>query len=140
MSTGPVQYVIVGFPENRFTGEIAPELASLVDSGIVRILDLVFITRDADGDVLAIEVDEDENLTALAAIDGEVGGLIGPDDIAHAAESIESGSSVLLIVWENVWATSLSRAIRDSGGVLLEGAIIPADLIDAAEAELAAAT
>jgi uncharacterized membrane protein len=137
MSIGPVEYVIIGFPGNKFTGDIAPELVKLVESGVIRLVDLVFIMKDEAGEVAIIEIDEDEAFAAFGTIDAEVGGFIGDEDIAHAAAAIEPGSSVLLILWEDVWATPLVDAIRASGGVLIEGSRIPRELIDAAEAIVA---
>ena len=134
---GPVEYVIIGFPGNQFTGEIAPELARLIERDVVRIIDLVFIGKDDAGNVVVIEVDEDAGLSAFAMLDGEIGGVIGDEDVQHAAEAIEPGSSALLIVWEDTWAAPLVQAIRNSGGVLLEGSRIPAELMDDAEALLA---
>jgi hypothetical protein len=135
--TAPVEYIIIGFPENDFSGEIVPELAALVESGTIRILDLVFIARGDDGSVIALEVDEDENLSAFAELDAGVGGVISEADIEHAAESIAEGSSVLLIVWEDLWAEPLAGALRRAGGEVLEGGRIPADLIDESDAVLA---
>ena len=85
MAIGPVEYIIVGFPGNQFNGEIAPELGKLVDSGTIRILDLVFITKDADGNVEAIEFEDHDDVALFAALDGEVGGFISDEDIDYAA-------------------------------------------------------
>lgn len=134
----PLEYVIIGFPENNFTGEIAEELAKLVDSGTIRLVDLVFVSRGDDGSVLVVEIDEDERLSSFLAIDGEVGGVISQEDIEHAAASIEDGSSVLLIMWEDAWAAPVVDAIARAGGELIEGARIPAALaalVDEALAE-----
>ena len=140
MSMGPVEYVILGFPGNRFTGEIVPELVKLVESGLIRIIDLVFIGKNEDGEVLVIEVDEDGDLSAaFASLDGEVGGVIGNEDIQYAAESIEPGSSAALLLWEDTWAAPFAQAVRNAGGVLLESSRIPADLIEQAESLLASA-
>jgi hypothetical protein len=133
----PLEYIIIGFPENAFSGEIVPELAALVDAGTIRILDLVFIARGDDGSVLALEVDEHEHLSAFAELPGSVGGVIGPDDIEHAAASIAAGSSVLLIVWEDLWADSLAQALRRAGGEFIEGGRIPADIADQVQSVLA---
>jgi len=137
--TAPLEYIIIGFPENDFSGEIVPELAALVDAGLIRIVDLVFVARGDDGSVLALEVDEHEHLSAFAALEGGVGGVIGPDDIEHAAESIEQGSSVLLLVWEALWAEPLAGALRRAGGEFIEGGRIPVDLADEIEPVLAEA-
>jgi len=139
MTVGPVEYVIIGFPGSQFTGEIAPELANLVESGLVRIIDLVFIAKDDQGEVLVLEVDENAELDVFTSLDADVGGVLGDEDIAHAAEAIEPGSSALLLLWEDTWAAPLAQAIRNSGGVLLEGSRIPHELIEEAEDLLASA-
>lgn len=134
--TAPLQYTLIGFPENAFTGEIVPEIAELVDKGIIRIVDLVFVARGDDGSVLALEVDEHEHLSAFVELEGGVGGVISDDDIEHAAEAIEAGSSVLLIVWEDLWAEPLAESLRRAGGELIEGGRIPADIAQELESVL----
>jgi uncharacterized membrane protein len=129
MAIGPVEYIIIGFPENQFKGEIVPALADLVESGTVRILDLVFVTKDADGDVTSIEY---EDLPGLGDIDGEVDGLVSEEDLEMIAEVLEPNSSGLMIVWEDVWASRLAAAIRSAGGVILSGERIPHDIVEAA--------
>ena len=139
MALGPVEYIIVGFPGNKFNGHIAPELSKLVESGTIRVLDLVFITKDTDGNVSAVEFEDHDDVALFNALEGEVGGFISEDDIDYAAADLEPDSSAALLVWEDVWATPFVEALRSSGAVLLEGSRIPHDLIEAAEAELAAA-
>ena len=139
MRAGPAEYVIIRFPGKEFTGVIVPELGRLVDAGLIRIIDLVFISIDSDGDQSIAEFDELEDVTVFAAIEGEVGGVISAADIEHAATGVEPGWSVLLVVWEDLWAQPLAAAIRDCGGVLVEGARIPVDMYDAVEALLAEA-
>jgi len=133
---GPLEYIIVGFPQNDFAGEIVPELAALVDAGIIGIVDLVFVARGDDGSVLVLEVDENDQLSAFASLEGEVGGVLGPDDIEHAAASIAAGSSALLIVWEDLWAQPRAEALRRAGGELIEGARIPEALASELDAVL----
>jgi uncharacterized membrane protein len=140
MSAGPAEYVIIGFPGNEFNGEIVPELAGLVDAGLIRIVDLIFVSKDAEGQLLVVEVDEHEDVTMFASLDGEVSGVLSTEDIEHAAEAIEPGWSILMVLWEDVWAQPLAQAIRDSGGVLLEGARIPDDLYEDVERVLADAS
>jgi hypothetical protein len=130
MTIGPVEYIVVGFPGNEFKGEIAPAIADLVESGTVRIIDLVFITKDGNGDFAAVEFDEHDGLQAFASIDGEVGGVISNEDIEHAAEALEPNSSAALLVWEDLWAKPLLEAFINANAVLLEGARIPHDLIE----------
>lgn len=137
--TAPLEYIIIGFAENDFSGEIVDELAALVDNGVIKIVDLVFVARGDDGSVIALEVDEHEHLSAFTALEGDVGGVIGPDDIDHAAQSIADGSSVLLLVWEDLWAEPLAGALRRAGGEFVEGGRIPAEFAGAVEAVLAGA-
>jgi len=139
MAIGPVEYMIVGFPGNKFNGNIAPELGKLIDSGTIRLLDLVFITKDADGDVKAVEFEDHADVTLFAELDGDVGGLISDEDVAYAAAGLEPNSSAALMIWEDVWASPFVEALRASGGVLIEGSRIPHDLIEAAEPQLTTA-
>jgi hypothetical protein len=123
-----MEYVIIGFDDNDFTGEIATELAKVIESGLVRLIDIVLVSTGTDGSVVLLEVDEYDGLEMFAALEGEVGGVIGPDDIAHAVASVQGGQSVALLVWENLWAAPLAEAITNSGGFLIEGARIPEEL------------
>jgi hypothetical protein len=132
MTLGPVEYIVVGFPGNKFTGDIAPEFIALVQAGTVRVLDLIFIGKDEDGSVLAFEIDELEGIDAFEQLEGEFGGLIGPKDIEFVASKLAPGSSAALLLWEDVWAAPFAKALRDSGGILLEGARIPHELIEPA--------
>ncbi len=129
MALGPVEYIVVGFPGNQFNGDIIPELSALVGKGLVRILDLVFIGKEANGDVVAFEIDEMEGLAGLDNLEGETGGLISQEDIEYAASRLEPNSSAGLLIWEDLWAAPFAEAIRNSGGVLLEGARIPDETI-----------
>src|ERR1700741_4999442 len=101
MHLGPVEYVILSFPGNKFTGEIVPELAKLIDSGTIRILDITFVTKDRAGNVGVVEYDAVEDLAAFAGLEGEIGGILSNEDIAYTAESLEPNSSAALLVWED---------------------------------------
>jgi uncharacterized membrane protein len=129
VAIGPVEYIIIGFPENQFKGEIVPALADLVESGTVRILDLIFITKDENGDVTTIEY---EDLPGIGDLDGEADGLLSEEDLDMAAEVLEPNSSALMIVWEDSWANRLAAAIRDAGGVIISGERIPHEIVEAA--------
>jgi Family of unknown function (DUF6325) len=139
MSIGPVEYLILGFPGNQFTGQIVPELAKLIDGGLVRIIDLTFIMKDADGGVQVVDYDAVEELAAFAGLDAEVGGILTDQDIAHAAVSLEPNSSAALLVWEDTWAAPFAAAVRRANGVILEGARIPREIIEQAMAALTGA-
>ena len=136
MPLGPVEYIVVSFPGNKFNGQIAPELVALVESGTIRILDLLFIGKDAEGAVLTFEIDELADALGFDRLPGEVGGLIGPEDIAFVAAQLETNSSAALLIWEDVWAIPFASAILESGGILLQGARIPHDVIESALDEL----
>jgi hypothetical protein len=139
MTLGPVSYTVVAFPGNRFNGNIAPEVEKLVSNGTVRILDLVFVAKDDAGDTISLEFDQRDELAAFGDLDGEVGGLINEEDLAHVADDLPPNNSALVIVWEDLWAKPLVEAVRQSGGVVVDTARIPADLVETALAELAAA-
>ena len=139
MTIGPVEYLILGFPGNNFTGQIVPELAKLIDSGLVRIIDLTFITKDAAGHVDVVEYDAVEELAAFAGLDAEVGGILTDEDVAYAAQALEPNSSAALLIWEDTWATPFAVAVRNANGVILEGARIPREIIEEAVGALTAA-
>jgi hypothetical protein len=132
MPVGPVEYLIVAFPGNQFNGEIVPALAELIASDTIRLLDLVFIAKDADGNVLGVEFDEHDDLSPFAALEAELHNVITLEDIEYAATDLEPNSSAAVLVWEDLWAAPLVNALRGSGGILVESARIPSDLIEAA--------
>jgi uncharacterized membrane protein len=134
MSIGPIEYMIVAFPGNQFKGEIAPALAELVKSGTIRIIDLAFVMKDADGNVVAMEAsDVDSQIgKAFASLEAEMGGLLNEDDIAATAEELEPNSSAALLVWEDLWAAKLADAIRNAGGELYDLERVPHEVALAA--------
>jgi hypothetical protein len=131
---GPVEYLIVAFPGHRFRGEIAPALADLVDAGTIRLMDVAFVGKDADGQVAAFELTEldpdvQEGLKRLGI---EASGLFNEDDLMAAAEELEPDSSAALLVWEDVWARDVAQAMRDAGGELFDFGRLPHDVVQAA--------
>ena len=134
MSIGPVEYMIVAFPGNRFKGEIVPALQELVDAGTIRIIDLAFVMKDADGAVVSSEMtDLDSDVfKAFDALSSETLGLLNEEDLAAAGEELDPNSSAALLVWEDVWATKVRDAIRNAGGELLDLERIPGVVVDAA--------
>ncbi len=134
MEVGPVDYMIVAFPGNDFKGDIVPALEELVDSGTIRIIDLAFVAKSADEDVVALELTElaPDVQAAFDKLGIEVGGLFNEDDLMGAADSLEPNSSAALLVWENVWARKTAQSIRDAGGQLLAFERIPHDIVQAA--------
>jgi hypothetical protein len=104
----------------------------LVETGTVRILDLVFVSKDADGDVTVLEYDELDTGLGYGDIDGEADGVMSDEDVELAAAALAPGSAALLIVWEDRWAAPLAAAIRRAGGELVDGGRVPHDLAVAA--------
>ena len=131
---GPVDYAIVGFPGNRFRGEIGPALAELVEAGTIRIIDIAFVGKSKGGDAVAFELTEldPEVQQSLEAAGIEVQGLLNEEDLTTTAEELEPDTSAALIVWENVWARKVTQAMRDAGGVLLALERLPHDVVQAA--------
>jgi len=132
--TGPIDYIVVEFPGNRMTGEGFPLLVELHETGIIRILDLVFVTRELDGSVKALAIsdfDGDGQLD-LAVFEGASSGLLGPDDIDEASSVIEPGNSAGILVYENVWAAPFAAALRRGGAQLVASGRIPVQAILAA--------
>jgi hypothetical protein len=137
MPLGPVEYIIIEFPGNDFRGDIVPAMAKLIEKEIVRIIDLVFIMKDSDGNVTIYEYDQLDELAPFASLPGEVGDFVNQEDLDYAAVGLAPNSSAAVILWEDTWATELALAIRGAGGVVREGARIPPELVDAALAEAA---
>ena len=131
---GPVDYAIVAFPGNRFRGEIAPAIGELVDDGTIRIIDIAFVGKNADGDAVAFELTElDPDVQeGLEKAGVEVGGLFNEDDLMDVAEGLKPNSSAALLVWENVWARKVAQAMRDAGGELLAFERLPHDVVQEA--------
>lgn len=131
---GPVDYLVVEFPGNQMTGEGLPLLVDLVERRIIRVLDLLFVRKDTDGTVTALEfsdMDGDGTLD-LAVFEGASSGLLGQDDLEEAAAAVEPGSSAAVLVYENTWAAPLARALRRGGAQLVAGGRIPVQQLLAA--------
>lgn len=129
--TGPVDIAVISFPGNKFNGDVVPALKALVDEGTVRILDLVFVNKDAEGNIESIELTDQGAYGALGfdEIDGELDDLLTTEDILTAGSWLENNSSAALLVWENTWAERFSRAVRDSHGELVAYERVPAKVV-----------
>jgi uncharacterized membrane protein len=137
---GPVDYLVIEFPQFKLTGEGLQELVNLVDRGIIRVLDLVFVHKHDDGNVTVAaiaDMDGDGELD-LAVFEGAASGLLDDSDIKEAAEALEPGSAGGILVYENVWAAPFARTLRRNGAQLVAGGRIPVQAIlatvDAVEA------
>ena len=132
-ATGPISYLIVEFPGNKMTGEGLPLLVDLVDRGIIRVLDLMFVTREVDGSVTAIDISDIDGDGALdlAVFQGASSGLLDASDLEDAAPAIEPGSSAAILIFENRWALPFTQALRRGGAELVAAGYIPQDDIAA---------
>jgi uncharacterized protein DUF6325 len=128
---GPVDYVIVEFPAgaSSFTGEMANELVRLVDSGIIRLIDVLILTKDEDGTVDAMELSDVPELGELEALEAQLAELLAADDVMHLAAAMEPGSTAGVLIWENLWAAPFASAARRSGGQLIANGRIPIQAI-----------
>jgi hypothetical protein len=139
---GPVDYVVVEFPAgaSNFTGEMAAELRALIDSGTIRVIDVLILTKDAGGVVGATELSDAEDGGELQAFKADLGELLTADDVENLAAAMEPGSTAGVLIWENLWAAPFAAAARRAGGQLIADGRIPIQAIIASiEADQATA-
>jgi hypothetical protein len=145
-SLGPVDYIVVEFPAgaSNFTGEMAKELLALVDSGTIRVIDVLILTKNEDGTVDAMELSDIEELGELQAVEAQLADLLAAEDVENLAAAMDPGSTAGVLIWENLWAAPFASAVRHSGGQLIANGRIPiqaiiasieADEIDALEGD-----
>jgi hypothetical protein len=137
---GPIDYVLIEFPSDRLTGAVAPQLVDLVERGVVRLLDLVVISKGADGAVEGVELTDPGGPAAgFEYFAGARSGLLDDEDMRAAADAMRPGTVAALIIYENAWAVPFVGAVVDSGGELIASARIPAPdvmaALDALESE-----
>ena len=136
---GPIDIVIIGYrPDAPMTGDAIPHLLDLVDAGIIRILDVLFVHKDPDGSFSGFDAQDlsEKHVGDFAIFEGASSGLLGDDDVREAADSIEPGTAAVLLVYENRWAAPFAAAVRRNGGRLLATARIPTQDVIAALDEL----
>ena len=131
---GPIDYIVMEWQgELPATGEVQPLLLELVDRGIIRILDIAFVTKGPDGSVAAVDVGDLEQVAAAFAVfEGASSGLLGFEDLQEAAAALEPGTSAAVLVWENRWAAPVAAALRRSGGQLVASGRLPVQAVLAA--------
>jgi Family of unknown function (DUF6325) len=130
-SLGPVDYIVVEFPAeaSNFTGEMAKELIKLVEAGTIRLIDVLILTKDADGSIEAAELSDMENLGELQKLESQLAELLAAEDVAHLAAAMEPGTIAGVLIWENLWAAPFASAVRQSGGQLIANGRIPIQAI-----------
>ena len=133
MAVGPVDVYIIGFPGNKFSGRIAPAIMDLVENGTIRVLDLLFVMKDEAGTITSLTAaDIDEEGAGFLSIDIVQPGALGPEDAEEVSDDLPSGSSALLIAFENLWAAKVVDALQAADAVLIDSIRIPADVVSAA--------
>jgi len=128
---GPVDYLVVEFPAgaSNFTGEMAAELVALVDSGTIRLIDVLILTKNEDGTVDAMELSDIDELGELQALEAQLAELLAEEDVEHLAAAMDPGSTAGVLIWENLWAAPFAAAARRSGGQLIANGRIPIQAI-----------
>jgi hypothetical protein len=141
MTLGPLEYVVIGFEGNRFTGQILSELRAAKEKGIIRVIDALLIRKDANGDITALELSDlsGQEAEAFGPIAGELLEVFEPDDVQAAASDLPNNSSAGLLLIEQTWAIPLKEAILNAGGVAVAGGLVAPAVVQALEAELAEA-
>ncbi|MFL5674646.1 MAG: DUF6325 family protein [Chloroflexota bacterium] len=137
MSIGPVEYIAIAFPGNKFSGKIVPAIQELQQAGTIKVLDLVIISKDGDGNVTAVELSEasPEEKATLAALGVESRNLLGQEDIEDIGSALDPNSTAGLMIWENVWAARFAQSLRDADGILIANGRIPVQLVEDLMAE-----
>ncbi len=132
MPLGPVDVYIVGFPGNKFTGQIVPAIMDLVQAGTIRVLDVLFVMKDADGVVATLAIEDlDPDLgPAFLELDISDHGVLNDEDADEISDDLEPNSSALLIAYENTWMEPLVRAFAAADAVVIDQIRIPADVVN----------
>ncbi len=132
MSLGPVEELVVKFPGNQFHGEIIPALHQLVDTGIVRILDIAFVHKDVDGKVTAVELNDlpPDEYAEFDPLVGQITGYFSPDDFTEISRDLSNNSSAAFLLFENAWATQFRDAVLNAQGEIVVFERIPKAVID----------
>jgi len=141
MTLGPIELLVIGFPGNRFTGGILPEIERLIDDGVITIVDALLIYKDDDGDVEIVELDQvdaGQDVAALSKFLDESNGLISDEDMEGFADALEPGSSAAALAFEHTWFKPLRDELVGSGGILLANMRIPGLVVDEVLAAVAA--
>jgi hypothetical protein len=134
MTLGPVEWIEIGFPGSKLSPSIVQPLKKLVDSGTIRIMDLVVLHKDSDGVVTALELEglKPDEAALFEDLDGDVLGLLNEDDIASAGEALAPDSSAAILVWEDLWVSAFAQAVGEAGGWLVGHDRVSDEVVEAA--------
>lgn len=138
MTLGPLEYLVVGFEGNRFTGQILQELRAAREKGIIRVVDLFLLKKDEDGSVEGVELSDlsGEEAAQLGPLAGEVMSLFDQEDIERVASDIPNNCSAALLLFEHTWAIGLKEAIKNASGIPVAGGLVSPEVLQELEEEL----
>lgn len=128
---GPVEMYLVGFEGDRPDPGVISALVDQLDSGLVRLLDFVIISKSAEGEVTVTEIEEETEAYGFGGVELAAIGLAGGEDVDELAELIEPGTSAALVSLELLYARTLASRLAASGAVVLSSERIPAPVVNA---------
>ncbi len=140
MTLGPLEYIVIGFEGNTFDGSIAREIEKVVEQKIIRLVDVVFVGKDAAGDVLVVEIDakDDPRFASFAPLLADRMGLFTPEDLATIASLLPPDTAGVALLFEHRWAESIKDAMQAAGGFLVTRTVVPPEVLEEVVAELEA--
>jgi hypothetical protein len=135
---GPLEYIVIGFAGNRFDGSIAREIERVVENGTIRLIDIVFVGKDTDGNVVILELDnkDDPRFAPFAALLGDRMALLTPEDLEHVASDLPVDTSGMVMLFEHRWAEHVKEAMAAAGGFIVGRSVIPPEVMAALSGEL----
>src|SRR5258708_35965225 len=141
MNTGPLEYVVIGLQDHQFTSEILPELNAIQENGLIRVVDLLFVSKAADGMITIQEVSElnEEEQQSYSGMAEALMGWLTAQDVEHLATAIPPGTLAVIVLLEHAWTLGLADAVRRAGGVLFTGGMVAPETLARVSAELTAA-
>ena len=138
----PLDYAVIGFRGNKFNGEIAPEIYRLASEGLIEVIDIVFISKDKDGQYTSFELNDlsSEEYEQFVPLAEHWESMLTAEDVATLAESVPADCSALVLLWKNIWTEKFRRAVKNSHGEVLVHERVPADVLNEVMAEIKAAS
>jgi hypothetical protein len=138
VTLGPLEYLVVGFTGTRFDGSIAREIEKVVANKTIRLVDVVFVGKDAEGNAVILELDnkEDPRFASFAELLGDRMALLTPEDLEQVAADLPADTAGLVMLFEHRWAEGIKRAMSDAGGFLVTRAVVPPEVLEEVQAEL----
>ena len=140
MTLGPLEYIVIGFTGNHFDGSIAREIEKVVENKTIRLVDVVFVAKDVDGDAVILELDnkDDPRFASFAGLLGDRMGLLTPEDLETVAEELPANTAGMVMLFEHRWAVRIKEAMAAAGGFLVTRSVIPPEVLAALSDELEA--